>query len=133
VVVNTQPFAGDLLHAHNCVLIAPNAGLPVYPSWLPTLGRLNQGCSAAATTASFTSTHGKLSSTISTSNRVQSGSGRDLANQLHPDSAGGRKDPLPGPPCLVITDYAEEAIHMSKVRGLCGTSTIPGHDSMQCY
>ncbi|KAL6751329.1 hypothetical protein V8C86DRAFT_3142247 [Haematococcus lacustris] len=33
-------FARGILHRANCLALAPNAGLPVYPSWLPSLQRL---------------------------------------------------------------------------------------------
>jgi hypothetical protein len=131
-VPEARPFAGGLLHAHNCVLVAPNAGLPVYPSWVPTLERLNQsgdvshahahahvkGSNSSSSTAAMgTSTGGTTRSTTACSNMSDTGGG--VTSHSSATGRGGEGSSCDHwyarPPVVVISDYAEEAIHMSKV------------------
>ena len=79
-------WAHTPFHRHNTLVFAPNAGLPVYPSWLPTLQCLagEQADSESRQVAGH------------------------IASQI--DTQASRQLPL-----MLLTDYCEEALHMSQV------------------
>lgn len=131
----TRPAAGNVVGTCSAphLVIAPNAGLPAFPSWLPSLQRLlagrarrtacvvsggtearvGEGCGgrgiigevAAARTRGVGSSGGRSTGTVIGSPNV----GRSSGSSCDGDNGGRR---CMGTPFLA-TDYCEEAVHQS--------------------